>query len=460
MNLAAALLASTLAAPSPAARGDAVDRFLRDQLARAHVPGAAVAVIRAGKVEKLAVYGVADLAHGTKLTPSSAFQIASVTKLLTGALLMRYVEQGKLRLDDAVARHLDGTPEAWRGITVRHLATHTSGLPAGPPDPKLGSIAEGARAAMALPLAAPPGERAEYGSPDFTVLGAVLERVGGRPYPELLAEEVLRPAGMRDARFEDARDEGLVRSAEVVPGRVTTYRSTGGAQRVAWFLYPSYTWPAGGLFASIRDMAALVSALQRRVLLSRAGLEAMATAPILAGGKPGPFGAGCTVGRYRGWRTVGHSGGPALGDVLLFPELDLGVVVLTSQKLLIPQLAEGVADLYLPGDRGGPPPAPLADAAPEVTDRARAVLSGMAAGRVDPALLAPASREAAPMLSEWGAVSVGLWPPLSGLVLVEERRGDDAWVRTYRARFGAKVARFRAAHAPDGAVIELEREPE
>jgi len=460
MILVAAVLASTLAAPTPSARGDAVDRFLRDQLARAHVPGAAVAVVRAGKLEKLAVYGVADLEHGTPVTPASAFQIASVTKLLTGVLLMRLVEQGKLRLDDAVSRHLDGTPEAWKGITLRHLATHTSGLPAGPPDPKLGSIAEGARAAMALPVSAAPGERAEYGSPDFTVLGAVLEQAGGKPYPQLLADEVLRPAGMRDARFEDARDEGLVRSAEVVPGRVTTYRTAGSAQRVAWFLYPAYTWPAGGLFASIRDLAAFVSALQRKVLVSRAGLEAMATAPVLAGGKPGPFGAGCTVGRHRGWRTVGHSGGPALADVLLFPELDLGVVVLTSQKLLNPQLAEGVADLYLPGDRGGPPPAPIADAAPEATARVRAVLEGMAAGRVDPALLAPANRADAPLLSEWGPVGVGLWPPLSGLALVEERRGGDAWVRTYRASFGAKVARYRAAHAPDGAVIELEREPE
>ncbi len=412
---------------------DPVDRLLADAMARAHVPGAAVAVVRGGKVLKLGVYGKAELEHGVKVTPATAFQIASTTKLLTGVLLARLVEQGKLSLDDPLSKHLDAVPDTWGAVTLRQLATHTSGLPVTEPDPKLGPVPEAARAALAARPAARPGERAEYGSLDYTVLAAVLEKVGGKPFPRLLEEEVLGPAGMRDARFEAARDDGLVRSADVVPGRVTTYRWSGGAQRVAWFLYPEYTWAAGGLFASVRDLAAFVAALQRGALVSRESLARMAEPPTLADGRPGAFGTGCTVGRHRGFRTLGHSGGPALGDVLLFPELDLGVVVLTNQKLLQPELAELVAELYLPADRRQPPGPLLADAAPAATARVRAVLEGMARGAVDPALLAPARREDAPLLSEWGPVGVGLWGPLTSLALVEERRDARGWTRWYRA---------------------------
>lgn len=455
MRTATALLALLLPA---LARPDAVDRFMADQVARAHVPGAAVAVVRDGRIVKLAVYGVADLEHGAKVRPDSLFQIASVTKLLTGVLLMGYVQDGKVGLDDPVGRWLPSAPEAWSGVTLRHLATHTSGLAAGPPDPALRTVDDAVAAAMKVPLAARPGERAEYGSPDFTVLAAVLEKAGGKPFPDLLRERVLATAGARDARFEHARDDGLVRSADVLPGRVTTYRWTGEEQRVAWFLYPEHTYAAGGLFASIRDMAALVAALQRGALLRPETFEAMASPPVLADGRPSPFGIGCTVGRHRGWRAVGHSGGPALGDVLLVPEARLGVVVLTSQKRLIPQLAEGVADLFL-ADRRTPAPA-IPDASPEATARVRGVLLGMAAGKVDPALLAPAARELAPMLGEWGAVSVGLFPPLTGVALVQEERTPAAWTRRYRVTFGKKVTRYRAALAADGTVLEVEREAE
>jgi CubicO group peptidase (beta-lactamase class C family) len=86
--------------------------------------------------------------------------LASATKLLSAILLMRLVEQGRLSLDDPIARFFDGAPASWSTITVRHLANHTSGLneDLGTPAPK--SLADAVTAAMRQPLAYEPGTEA------------------------------------------------------------------------------------------------------------------------------------------------------------------------------------------------------------------------------------------------------------------------------------------------------------
>ena len=75
------------------------------------------------------LYGLANLEWQQRVTPDTAFQLASSTKPFTGMLLMRLQEAGRLSLDASIARYLSNTPEAWKAITVRHLADHSSGIP-------------------------------------------------------------------------------------------------------------------------------------------------------------------------------------------------------------------------------------------------------------------------------------------------------------------------------------------
>ena len=89
----------------------------------------AVLAAKNGKVVAAVGVGSSDLAGKSRITSGTLFEIASVTKQFTAAAIMRLVQEGRLKLDDSIAKHLPGVPEDCRAITVRHLLQHTSGIP-------------------------------------------------------------------------------------------------------------------------------------------------------------------------------------------------------------------------------------------------------------------------------------------------------------------------------------------
>lgn len=447
---------------SRVARADAIDDYLEDQLRRSHIPGLAVAVVRGGEVVKLRGYGRASLEWDTPVGPDTLFQIASATKMLTGLLLLRAVEDGQLGLDDPVSRHLPGTPAAWSGITIRHLASHTSCLPEddGPAPAPANSVAEAVERLKPRPLRCRPGEQARYGNNDFVVLTAIMERLGGKPFPELLRERILHPLGMDAARFDFAVERGPVRSADPIPSRAAVYRWGGAGQKIYSFLYSRHTYAAGGLYASAKDLSRLALALQAGRPLRPAGFAQLWTPGPVREGPPNQFGLGWVVSRYRGRRAVGHSGGPALADLLHFPDDQLTIVVINNQQRLYPNLAQGVADRLLPpppflADKGRP------DKDPVATANARRVLAGMAQGRLDAALFTPAAQqELVPDLSDFGPLILNWAQPLSALLLLEDSTEKGQRVRRYRAVYGNKTLLCRFNLAPDGRIAEVETTPE
>jgi CubicO group peptidase (beta-lactamase class C family) len=205
----AVLVAAMCLATSLTAYSDIVDDFVRLQIARNHIPGAAVAITRDGKLVKVAGYGVADLDWNNAVTERAKFQIASTAKPFTGLLLMSFVRDRKIKLDESVRTYLPKAPASWQKITVRMLATHSSGLRFDLGAKKINSVDEAVAEAYTLPLDYEPGAESRYGLTDFVVLTNVLETVGGKDYPILLRERVLEPLGLRDSGF-DNMDEGRV----------------------------------------------------------------------------------------------------------------------------------------------------------------------------------------------------------------------------------------------------------
>lgn len=123
--IVAPLTALAVAAASPA---DPVDDYVRAQMARRKIPGLAVAVVQRGQVVNLRGYGLASIELDAPVTPDTVFELASVTKQFTAAAIMKLVEEGRVGLDDPVAKYLPGMPPIWSAITIRHLLTQTAGL--------------------------------------------------------------------------------------------------------------------------------------------------------------------------------------------------------------------------------------------------------------------------------------------------------------------------------------------
>jgi CubicO group peptidase (beta-lactamase class C family) len=433
-GLAPRPLTAQATGPAPQKAEDAVDAFMRQQMARAHIPGAAVAVLRNGRLEKLAAYGTASLETGAALTLDSPFQLASATKLFTGMLLMQLVEEGKVRLDEPIATYLGAVPESWKPITVRQLAAHASGMKPQMVGTPGQTLAQAVAAAQALPLAAAPGAVSAYGSDDFSVLALILERAGGQPFPELLRARIWAPLGLAHTAFEGATQVGPTRTAEVLPGRVSVYRWEGDRQRLHWFLYPAHTYAAGGAFASLRDLATFLQAVDQGRLLSAASREALWTPLRLNDGSPAGFGVAWSTGTLGGRPCTGHSGGPALSDVVYLPGERLGVIVLTNQQTLSPSLARALAAKLLPP---GPlvtkasPDAPDAD--PTLTARHRAVIEALGQGQAQAVEFSGEAAAALPEARLWVGLQVQPYGALTRLTFLEEHRHQGRRVRTYRA---------------------------
>ncbi len=420
---------------------DPIDDLVRVYMQASRIPGVAVAVVEDGRVAKLAGYGSANLEWDAPVTPDTPFQTASASKIFAGVVLMRLVEQGLIDLDAPLTGYFPEAPRSWAAITPLRLASHTSGLAEVRGRASDATPAAVAAAAMTQPLAFEPGAEARYGLTDFVVMTALMEKVSGLTYSELVRREVVEPLGLTHTGFSQLRESGPVRAAEIMPGRARVYGWRDGVQRDEEFLYPVHAYAAGGLYSSARDIATLMTALEAGRLLKLESFALLASPARLNDGREGAFGVGWTSERYRGLRTVGHTGGPALADVLYIPEEGLTVVVLTNQRRFYPLLSHAVADQRLPP---APPVRVIADDRPEMTARLRRALETAAAGALDTTLFTDAARPGqAGFYGDFGQAMLQAVGPIQAIDLLDERAQDGGGSRRlYRVAFQRRAIDF------------------
>ena len=210
---------------------ESFDRLMTSFLEEHEVPGAALAVVRDGKLVVARGYGWADRDAKRPVEPKSLFRIASISKPVTAVAILGLVEQGKLRLDDKIDGLLKPRPHLedgatvdprLRDITVRQLLRHTGGFDRSVSfDPMFRSVefaeALGAdppagteqiiRCMWGRPLDFDPGARYAYSNFGYCLLGRVIEKAGGEPYESYVKRHVLAPLGIRDMRVGATRRE-------------------------------------------------------------------------------------------------------------------------------------------------------------------------------------------------------------------------------------------------------------
>jgi CubicO group peptidase (beta-lactamase class C family) len=275
-----------------------------------------------------------------------------------------------------------------------------------------------------------------YGSDDFSVLALILERAGGQPFPDLLRARIWTPLCLAHTAFEGATQVGATRTAEVLPGRVSVYRWEGDRQRLHWFLYPAHTYAAGGAFASLRDLATFLQAVDQGRLLSAPSRETLWKPFRLNDGTVAGFGVAWSTGTLGGRPCTGHNGGPALADVVYLPGEHLGVIVLTNQQTLSPSLARAIAVRLLP-------PGPLAitpaikadppDRDPALTARHRTLVEALGRGQAQDAGFSGEAAAALPEALLWVGLQVRPYGSLAHFAFLGERLDNGHRVRSYRA---------------------------
>lgn len=342
MKFLLALLLSLVALPAPgsplppASSIEAIDRFVAERMADHLVPGLALVVIRDGKVVHQRGFG--------ELRTNEPIIIGSLSKAITATAVMTLVENGRIELDAPFQRYLPGLrfdDPNMRVVTVRHLLNQTSGIPAEAPraEGRDATLAAHAEALQGIRLVATPGERHIYSSPNYQLLGRIVEVVTGQSFGAYVQARILDPLQMTSSSVTGA--ENAVVGHNIwwgVPGP-STYRWEPGRL------------PTASIVASADDLGRFVIS-QLGVgpqILSAESLEIL------------HHGVGKTdyFSYAMGWRAGTTAGVPSLwhggalpsyrGAVVMLPQSRSGVIVLTNMSTMFAdhtrEIAAGVVAL-------------------------------------------------------------------------------------------------------------------
>ena len=359
LSLTARAQAPTALAPSDAALRT-LDRAAERILAEHRAPGAVLALASGGEILALRAYGLAHVELGVPVTDSTVFEIGSISKSFLAAAVLQQVQEGALSLDSPARRWLD-LPEAWGAPTVRHLLTHTSGIPDYEAVATYNVYREvlsvddivGIAATRAPDFA--PGTGWAYSNTGYVLLSRIVETVDGAPLGDVLQRRLFGPLGMTQT--------GMTDPWRLVPGRAAGYWvDASGALVNRPPTEPSSTLGAGGILSTAADLARWDAALRGDAVLTEASKRVMWTPARLDDGSPARSRSGRRVAYGLGWflsplgglRAQHHSGQVAgfSAYVARFPEPDVAVIVLTNLydwRAGARALREAAFEAFVPG---------------------------------------------------------------------------------------------------------------
>jgi CubicO group peptidase (beta-lactamase class C family) len=314
-------------------------------------PGAAVAVVRDGQVIFREGYGSANLEHQIPITPSTVFDIASVSKQFAGFAVSTLVEDGTISLTDDVRRYIPELPEFGHTITLDHLVHHTSGLRDWPGTLAISGwrmddvISFDQILTMAFnqqDLNFVPGAEYTYSNTGFNLLAEVVARATGTTFREWTHANIFQPLGMTSTHFHDNH-------LEVVANRAYGY-AVGADDEYSAVPNGLTALGSSSLYTSVDDLAKWLSNFDDPRVGGRTVIERMKTRGVLNDGSEIQYAFGVAIGEYRGSTTVSHGGSWASFRTHLvhFPEHRFGVVVLGNHSPFNPsEAAFRIADLFL-----------------------------------------------------------------------------------------------------------------
>jgi CubicO group peptidase (beta-lactamase class C family) len=264
-----------------------VDTYLQAGMQHWQIPGLAVAVIRNDTLALVRSYGLANIELGAPTSPGSVFEIGPISKQFTAAAVMMLVEEGKMGLDQPIRSIMPELPQQWSEVTVRHLLSHTSGLPSytaapGYPAERQSSISKNQILASVAnqPVRFKPGERASTSSTDYFVLGLLIERASGKSYAQFLSQRIFQPLEMTSTRVNDYD--------AIIKGRAAGYTAVEEGSPIsptnAAAVHPSRLFGSAALVSSVTDLTRWHIALVTGRVLKAPSLKAMLTPAQLRDG--------------------------------------------------------------------------------------------------------------------------------------------------------------------------------
>ncbi len=422
-----------------------IDGIVQQALQQTGVPSASIAVVKDGEVVYVRAYGSARIDPVTPARPEMRYGIGSISKQFTAAALLLLAEQGKLSLDDPVAKYVPNLTRAGE-VSIRQLLSHTSGYQDYWPQdyvPPFMTQPISAERILDLwarkPLDFDPGTKWQYSNTNYVIAGLIVEKVAGTPLLTFLQEKMFTPLNMTHVenidihRLGEADATGYMRYA-LGPPRLAPKEGAG------------WLFAAGELAMPAEELAKWDIAMLAHRLLKPASQKEMETEVKLHDGRGTGYALGLQVGIISGHRVVRH-GGEVSGFTaqnMVFPDDNIAVVALTNQDAsnAPSTIARQIATALLT-----PPGSPNA----AKLEQARKIFAGLQQGRIDRTLFTSnANSYFTPQALQDFASSLGpLGEPQDFTSTVEQGRGGMTF-RGYTVRFPKQTLSIIIYEMPDG----------
>jgi len=345
-----------------------LETLVNDRFEATRCPGLSVAVASHNVIVFSRALGKADIEQDVPLTTASVQRLASVSKPITGTIIMDLVEQSKLSLDASIRQYLPELPAFYQSVTLRELLSHQSGVRGYADEENVlfntvhySTSRDALKVMMTYPLAFTPGTKVEYSSLAFTVLGAAAESVTGRSFQQL-SMDFFPKHGIRGFALDDPY--------AIVPRRVHGYlvdrtlnlqfndgrvagrdylKSTTGEISNAHYYDISNRYPAGGFDALAEDLLRFVIAVGSGKVLKPDAVDAMWTGQRTSDGVSTVFGLGWGVSNWRErTKMVGMNGLELSTATFLryLPDSGVGVALLCNAEGAkgLPELVNDILD--------------------------------------------------------------------------------------------------------------------
>jgi len=440
------LLASafTLLAQTPSDLEKKLDDQVSASLHKAGAPGVSVAVVRDGKLFYAKAFGMADLAAARPADVHTRYAVGSISKQFTVAGLLLLQEQGKLSLDDRVAKYFPDLTRA-ADVSIRQLLSHTSGYEDyAPQDYIIPEWTQPTTPRSTLdrwakkPLNFDPGTRWQYSNTNYVLAGEILEKVAGEPMVAFLREKIFEPLGMHSASDwppDQPSDATAYTRYAIGPPRPTKREAAG------WY------FAAGELAMTPSDLAKWDIAFLERKILSPASYDEFTREVKLSNGDRTHYALGLTV-RELGNIPMFEHGGEVSGFLSsnsVFPTRNGAVIVLSNQDVvnMVGPISTQITRLVFLPERKEP--------SGQDTAQVEKILEALQAGKIDRALFTANANsyftETALLDCKSSLTPLG---KLKAVTPVSENLRGGMIHRAYRAEFVKKTLILNIYLLPDG----------
>jgi len=432
-----------------------IDKIVSEGLAKSGVPSASIAIVKDGEIVYVKAYGDARVEPRTPATPEMRYSIGSISKQFTATAILLLQEQGKLSLDEKVAKFIPNLTRS-KEVTIRQLLSHTSGYQDyWPQDYVMPVMLQQVTKEKILdlwarkPLDFDPGTKWQYSNTNYVIAGVIVEKASGKPLLQFLSEKVFVPLEMKSVANIDQE-----KLPETDPTGYLRYAL--GPLRPAPKVGKGWLFAAGELAMLAQDLAKWdISIIDQKVMKPSSYAE-LEREGLLKNGLATGYGLGVQLGNAAGHRQMSHSGEVSgfTAQNIVLPDDRVAVAVLTNQDAAraADQIANGIAPLLVASND---------PATPAKQEQARKIFQGLQHGSIDHSLFTDNANAyfGEQALKDFAAGLGPLKAPQEFVQVRQDLRGGMT-LRVYRVKFAQKTLRAWTYEMPDGKLEQYQIAPE